>query len=130
MRCKEIYDTALSLIAESRDPSDTADYEERAAYLLAAFCTDNSQTDERVREYYGKPKVTYAESLYLPLDEQFPFMAKLASPAALYLAAMLVIDDFPELSDRLYDRYCDSMSKLCNTLSSKSGKIVNKYFGM
>ena len=129
MRCKEIYDTALSLIAESLDPADTADYEERAPYLLAAFCSDNQDTDALMRAYYKKPAVEYGETLYIPLENDFPLVARLATAASLYVAAMLVIDDFPELSDRSYDRYCDSICKIRDRLCGKSEKTVNKYFG-
>ena len=128
MTCKEIYDTAISLIAESRDPADTADYEERAPYLLAAFCAELADTDKRLRAYLGESEREAEETLYLRLDSEFPLLCKLSACAALYLAAMLVIDDQPDLSDRLYDRYCDSVCRISESLTGSCEKTTNKYF--
>ena len=129
MTCKDIYDAALSLIAESADPADTADYEERAPYLLAAFCAEHYQTDMRVREVMGEQTADEPNSLYLALETQFPLLPRFTAGAALYLAAMLIIDDFPDFSDRLYDRYCDSVSRLYDCLPAVCKQTVNKYFG-
>ena len=69
MTCKEIYDTAISLVAESRDPADTADYEERAPYLLAAFCSELADTDKKLRTLLGETGAEklrgYGDMLYL-----------------------------------------------------------------
>lgn len=128
MICKEIYDTAISLIAESRDPADTSDYEERAPYLLAAFCSELADTDKKLRTLLGETGAEQTETLYLKLDSEFPLVGKLSACAALYLAAMLVIDDRPELSDRLYDRYCDSVCRISESLTGSCEKTANKYF--
>lgn len=128
MTCKEIYDAALSLIAESTDPSDTADYAERAPYLIASFCSELADTDRLIKAHMGQKAVAAFKSLYLALDAEFPLVPKLASAAALYLAAMLVIEDFPELSDRLYSRYCDTVSRIYTSVVGKSQSTENKYF--
>ena len=128
MTCKEIYDTAISLVAESRDPADTADYEERAPYLLAAFCSELKDTDQKLRTLSGDDESEFGDTLYLKLDSVFPLQSKLSACAALYLAAMLVIDDQPELSDRLYDRYCDSVCRITESISCANEKTVNRYF--
>ena len=128
MTCKSIYDAALRLLAESVNPEDNADYEERAPYLIAAFCTEHKDTDARLREFLGKTAIPDFESLYIELDSTFPLLPKLAACASLYVAAMLVIDDFPELSDRLYDRYCDCASRIYESVLGKSEKTSNKYF--
>ena len=104
------------------------DYEERAPYLLAAFCAEHAQTDMRVRDLLGEQIQTQIQSLYLSLDTEFPLLARFSACAALYLAAMLIIDDFPDFSDRLYDRYCDSVSRLYDCLPGVSGQTENKYF--
>lgn len=128
MTCKAIYDAALRLLAESVQPEDNADYEERAPYLIAAFCTEHKDTDARLRELLGKGASEEFGTLYIELDTAFPLLPKLAACASLYLAAMLAIDDFPELSDRLYDRYCDSVSRIYESVGGRSESTVNKYF--
>lgn len=128
MTCRNIYDTALRLLAESQNQEDTADYEERAPYLLASFCAEHRDTDARLREFLGKEAAQEQDTLYLDLEDSFPLLTKLASSASLYLAAMLAIDDFPELSDRLYDRYCDSVSRIYESVAGRSEGTANKYF--
>lgn len=128
MTCKEIYEAALSLIAESTDPADTADYAERAPYLIAAFCSELADIDRLLREHVGQKTEAAFSSLCLALNSEFPLLPKLASAAAIYLAAMLVIDDFPDLSDRLYGRYCDTVSRIYTAVVGKAKSTANKYF--
>lgn len=128
MTCKEIYTAALSLIAESTDPADTADYAERAPYLIASFCSELADTDRLFREHLGQKLTDTFKSLYLALDTEFPLLPRFASSAALYLAAMLVTDDFPELSDRLYGRYCDTVSRIYTAVVGNAKNTANKYF--
>ena len=46
---------------------------------------------------------------------------------ATYVAAMLVLDENEELSDKLYSRYCDLMSDLCATCPASAQPIVDVY---
>ena len=43
MKCKEIYDSALRVLAESTLPADNDDYEERAPYLIATQAADGNK---------------------------------------------------------------------------------------
>ena len=128
MKCKEIYDGALRILAESTRPADNDDYEERAPYLLAAFCSELSNTDSSLRRLLGKDERVEFCEVYLPLDNDFPLLSRFASAAALYLAAMLIIDDEQDFSDKLYERYCDRISSICSTVPAVAEKIKNKYF--
>ena len=47
--------------------------------------------------------------------------------AALYLASMLVMEDFEDLSDRLYDRYCDLVSRFCEAVCVENSPITDVY---
>ena len=127
MTVKDIYDSALRLLSESTSPEDNNDYEERAPYLVAIFCSEESSTDAALRRLYGQAQVQYSDSVYMGLEESFPMLPALAPAAAYYLAAMLVIDDDTELSDKLYEKYCDSMSKLCESIPAVSERICDRY---
>lgn len=128
MKCKKIYDTALRLLAESTEPDDNADYEERAPYILASFCTEHQKADNTLRKFTGEKVGTEINELYIPLENEFPLLKDFAVCASLYLAAMLAIDDFPELSDRLYEKYSDSASKIYSPICGIPSATVNKYF--
>ncbi len=94
-------------------PSDNADYEERAPYIIAAFC---NEAQERDKAWRALSNITTQENTWNPvfiaLQEVFPLSDRFASAAVFYLAAMLVLDIDEELSDKFYDRFCDAMSTI------------------
>jgi hypothetical protein len=112
MLCEEIYESALALLGESLDPNDNNDYEERAPYLIAAFCTEVQETDKEWRNSLSLGTQTTWNPVCISLDELFPLSDRFACAAAFYVAAMLVVDSDEALSDKLYDRFCDSMSTI------------------
>ena len=129
MRLREIYDSALKFLAESSAVGDNEDYEERAPYLLASFCNQAKATDAGLRRSLGITNSKSFNTVYIALDAEFPLLEQLATCGALYLAAMLVLDEDKELSDTLYDKYCDAISSICSSICSVSEKIADKYFG-
>ena len=109
---REIYTGALSLIGEMPNGVNIEDYEERAPYLIASFCSSNSSLDKRIRRMESIPAGSRFSPVYLPLESEFPLCEKLISAAELYTAAMLILDEDNKLSDSLYDKYCDSVASL------------------
>ncbi len=127
MKNKEIYDSALSLLAQSSKDGDNADYEERAPYLISNFCYEVLELDRIARKLLGLPEAKDNIPSALSLDVDFPLLDRFISSAVKYLAAMLVIDEDGELSDRLFDMYCDGVSRLREELPAAIENIVNKY---
>lgn len=125
---KEIYDCALRLLAESTDDGANDDYEERAPFLIAAFCTEARNADKALRNSRSELSAVDFSPVYLGLEEQFPLLERFAAPAALYLAAMLVMDYNDVISDKLYDRYSDSMSGICSSIPALTEHIKDKYY--
>lgn len=131
----EIYNQALSIIGEMVSDSNDSDYQERSTYIIPTFCCTVKDLDKKVRIAEGADKQPSFSTVYMPLDSDFPLNDTMASSAALYLAAMLVLDEDPELSDSIYDKYCDCISSISASVdvynNSKSGScetIVEKYF--
>lgn len=108
----DIYLSALALIDESSAKGDTSDLAERAPYIIATFCATCKTLDKRLRERDSLEKQKAFSLVKLPLESEFPLCDALTSPAATYLASMLVIDENPKLSEALYDKYCDSVAIL------------------
>lgn len=129
MLLRELYDIALKFLAESSNQGDNEDYEERAPYLLAAFCNEAYSTDAALRRSRGLPDAKTFSPVYIDLSADFPLLPDFSTCGAFYLAAMLVLDYDKELSDTLYDKYCDAISSICSSICSVSEKIVDKYFG-
>ena len=120
MLCEQIYYSALALLGESLNVNDNIDYEERAPYLFAAFCTEAQETDKAWRSALGLESQSTWNPTYISLDDLFPLSDRFASAAAFYVAAMLVVDSDEELSDKLYDRFCDAMSTIDSNIPRPS----------
>ncbi len=125
---KDIYDSALRLLAESSVEGDNDDYEERAPYLIAAFCTEAEAIDKALRRMLYKPEGACFNAVFVPLSDEFPLLERFSAAAAFYLAAMLVIDYDRELSDTLYDKYSDSMSRICSCVPALTESISDRYY--
>ncbi len=127
MTNKDIYVRAMYQLGEVADSEENDDYEERAPYLLAAFCTEVAPIVEAYYEAKGLDTPAEPDCVRLPLEFDFPYDEKFVSPAAMYLAAMLIIDENTELSDKLFDKYCDLMASIQSKIPSKIEKIAQKY---
>ena len=127
---RDIYNNALVCIGERVNGENTADYEERAPYLIASFCSLAKSTDKSIRKAEGLDAQPKFSPVFISLDDQFPLCDRLMPSAAVYVAAMLVIDEDADLSDSLYDKYCDSMATLAMSggLESSCETIAEKYF--
>jgi hypothetical protein len=123
---REIYDAALALLAEQQDELST-DYEERAPYLIAAFCSESATLDKTYRASHGLPAASPFHEVFLDLGEDFPLCSRLARAATLYLASMLVIDENSELSDKLFERYSELMSVICCEIPATVERISDYY---
>ena len=129
MLSKEIYENALRLLAQSTNENENEDLAERAPYIIAQFCTEALYIDTALRRSLGEEDTPDFHKVWLSLDDTFPLLDRMAPIASMYLAAMLVLDEDKELSDTLYDKYCDAISSICSSICSVSEKIADKYFG-
>ena len=127
MKNRDIYISALHLIGENAYAEENLDYEERTPYLLAAFCSEGATTDAAYREYKNLGTTPPVDSVSIPLDVDFPFAERFVHAASLYVAAMLIIDENTELSDKLFDKYCDAMTTIESEIPLKIEKIADRY---
>ena len=105
---RDIYEHALALLSLGHSSSENEDLAEQAPYHLAAFCIENEDLD-----HWLSGSLSQRSSLAsLPLEEDFPLCDRLAPAAALYLAAMLILYEDTDRSDRLYDRYTEELSNI------------------
>ena len=121
----EIYNSALSLLGISANSSDTTDLASRAPYLIASFCCSAKKADEQLRKGQGLPQQSAFNCICLDLYSDFPLCDSLSACASLYLAAMLMIDEDPELSDSLYDKYCSAMAEISSSLFPDSNGEID-----
>ncbi len=116
MTNQKIYEGALKVLAETSDMADNEDYEIRAPYLIAAFCSETEEVDIAYRKANGIGDAEKVNDVYLPLESNFPRAPRFASAACIYLASMLIIDTAPELSERLYDKFSDMLATICASI--------------
>lgn len=109
---QEIYEGALRLISESLEEGENEDYKDRASYLIAAFCCEVEELEGIMRRRLGLESRASFNPVWISLDDDFPSLDRLAVAACLYVAAMLILDDDPQRSDWLYDRYSDSLASI------------------
>ena len=127
MKNREIYKGALRILAETSVQGSNEDYEERAPYIIAAFYSECADIDKSYRRANDLPDAVPVNEVFVSLDDNFPCAARFASAACVYVAAMLIIDENTELSDKLYDKYSDMMSTICSGIPSYVEKISNRY---
>ena len=127
MKNKDIYDGALKILAERCDEGLCEDYEERAPYILAAFCYESSEADAAYRKSHYLPDAPKVSDVYLELSANFPCCERFSAAACTYLASMLVVDEDPELSDRLFEKYSEMMSAICSKIPAMVEPITDKY---
>ncbi len=112
MKNREIYEFALHLLAYHQVSDESSDFEERAPYLLAACCTESKEMDRALRKSLGQITSSSIVGVYMDLEDTFPLLQSFAVLSGFYLAAMLIVDENSELSDKLYAHYCDGMASI------------------
>lgn len=127
MKTREIYNAALRVLAEKCVEGANDDYEERAPYLVANFCCEASRADSAYRKANSLTASKKVSSVFIDLDSDFPCCDRFTTAAVMYLAAMLIIDETPELSDKFFDRYSDAMSEICMEIPATIERISDRY---
>ena len=127
MTYRELYDSALRIVSETERDFTNEDYEERAGYILAAFCNECSSIDKKYRAAHNLTEARFAPKTVVSLSDSFPLNEILAPSAVYYLGAMLVSDENESLSDRLFELYTDAISTIEAELPCLNQKIVNRY---
>lgn len=129
MLCRDIYKAALALIGEIGDPKRTADYSERAPYILANSVCELKHLDENYRKANSLPEAPELPTVFvsLSLTEPFPLADRFFGVVSEYLAALLIIEENSTLSDKLYNRFCLSMAAITAEIPAERQKILDKY---
>ncbi len=124
---KEIYTSALRLIAESDKLASTSDYEERFPYILALFFNESEELDRRYRIAHKLPVLPQKAYIAADVEEEFPLSEYFISAAVYYVAAMLIIDENIEFSDKLFEKYTARMGEICASLPCEKRNTKNIY---
>ena len=127
MTLREITDAAIRLVCENPQDVSTEDYRERASYILPAFCGQCAASDDRYRLAHSMSTKVAVSAAYMELDELFPLADVFVAPATYYLAAMLVVDENEDLSDRFFALSTDALASVEATLPATSKAVSDRY---
>ncbi|MBQ8207865.1 MAG: hypothetical protein IJZ89_03925 [Clostridia bacterium] len=128
MTNNEIYRAVLHVLAETDEMASNSDYEERFPYILALFCGEAEDLDGKYRLSKGLPRALYQMRVAADMEEEFPLSDVFAGAAIYYAASLLIVDENPEFSDRLFEKYGARMTAIYEALPCEMGKIKNIYF--
>lgn len=127
MTYREIYENALRMICEDSTVSDSADYEERAAYILATLISECAAVDKQYRLAEGLEAVPHAPVACVELDDAFSLCDALIPIAVYYLSAMLVLDENEDMSEKFFSLYTDALTSFLSGLRHTSHPIDDRY---
>ena len=106
MTCADILTMATNLLAENTGSTVTlSEFNERAPYILAAFCGEARLIDKHYREAFMLGNQPVFDRVRLAPEAAFPLCDRLAYPAAFYLASTLIADENPEFS-KIFNARC------------------------
>ena len=108
---------------------DTADYETRSCYLLALFTNQQLPLDAAYRAANNLEAITQRSYSMVELDRFFPLVLNFAPAAVYYLAAMLVIDENAELSNRFFAQYLSEIELIRRSFPSRI-EITKDQYGL
>lgn len=127
MTYEEIYKGAVQMLNEDPSSDFCDDYERRAGYLLATFTSLALPMDKLHCEANNLLAPTASNASFVELETQFPLSALFAPAATYYLAAMLVLDENEDLSDKLFALYVNEIATIQSSLRAKSEKTADRY---
>ena len=127
MTYREIYENALRMICEDSSVSDTSDYEERAAYILATLISECAAVDKQYRLAEGLDAISYTPVACVELDAAFTLCEALIPIAVYYLSAILVLDENEDMSEKFFSLYTDALTSFLSSLNHTSQPIADRY---
>ena len=127
MKCKKIFDTTLAVLDEASPQVNSDDLRERMPYLMALFCGEILSGGLPVGIAEGLSENEVFSRGMIDESEDFPLEEKFATPAAYYIAAMLVADFDSPLFDKLFDRYTDAVSRIIDGTGAYVEPITDVY---
>ncbi len=129
MKCIDVYNHALSLISECPLSTSTLheDYRERTQFLIASWCNEFQKADKNYRKSVGEGPGTIFSPILMLLEESFPLSERFAPAAAYFIASMLIAEENPEFSDKLYAKYSDAISSIMQEIPSSVEPVIDRY---
>ena len=124
---REIYDAALALLAEEQDEL-SADYEERAPYILSAFMCECRELDGAYRRTHGGVQTPDDEEP-VDLDDEFPLSHRFFTAGVYYLAALLVENENDGLCDRYFARYAAVLKSITDAAALGTSSSIRDVYG-
>jgi len=119
---------ACNLIAEGTGTTlGCAEFTARAPYILAAFCGEARVIDKRYRDAFALEEQPDFDRTHIALYDELPLCDRIAPIAATYLAAMLMIDEQPSLSEVFSENCRESLAAAYSEIPAELHSIKDVY---
>ena len=123
-----IFTDALHLLNINDDSEECIEFTDRAPFLIASVCLEAWDIDKLYRKVNNLETQPVFNPTGFKLNDFFPLADRFITPAAFYVASMLISDTNMELGDSLFDKYCESMSKIVESLPGDISQTKNVYW--
>ena len=123
-----IFLDALHLLNIDEDSEQCVEFSDRAPYLIASVSLEAWDIDKLYRQVNGLANQPIFNPTGYKLNDFFPLADRFIVPAGFYVASMLISDTNMELGDHLFDKYCQSMSKIVESLPGDISQTKNVYW--
>ncbi len=127
MVCDDVYKLSLSLLGEEVSAAYSADYTERAPYLIGIVCSEMADIDRVFRGECGRAEQGTFAGEKIELSADFPLCDEFSPAAGFYLASLLIMDGDARRSDMFFEKYDESVRRVMSSLTFSCGSTVNKY---
>lgn len=142
MRVREIYDAALAFLGEKEGTHIEYDFERRAGYIIAEAVTMLKGLDRDLRrssgeedhEYPGgdangmpRDSLLFAEPVVYSMDNDFPLCDVLAHPAALFVSAMLMVNQNQDLYEYFYGLWSAETARITASIPAECTGTKDNY---
>ena len=122
-----IFLDALQLLNINEDSEMCVEFADRAPFIIASMCLEVGNIDVLYRKANGLSNPPVFNPTEFKLNSFFPLADRFITPAGFYVASMLISDTNIELGDYFFDKYCDSMSKIVESLPADISGTKNVY---
>ena len=103
------------------------DVEDKFPYAMASVCCELSELDKLYRKINGKSEQPGFCATWIDCTEEFPLSERFAAACIMYISSMMLLDIDEKISDRYYDKYILSVSRIESEIPFGVGLTAEKY---
>ena len=129
--CQDVYETVAALIGEDHSDSAAEPIKQRIPALISVCAVEMYELDRAYRMYVlGNPESASSADIFpgvSSLSDPLPVCDRLLAPMSFKVAALVVRDENPELSEMLMSDCVKSCAAVAESIPAKVGYTLDVY---